>query len=346
MVAAPLRRRAAAAALALFCMCFLSTCDFLTADIFPSWFSYVEARVDLRSIMKANGLGELSTLEAVEWAPFVYLGTDYSKVLVFAVGNGSNRVLLLSDSLKLQHVVPFNTFFGRTLASAVGGFVCGERNISPLDYSVSGPPPDWVSPESAKIFREGIAPTGLNYVVDQLSSNQARFQEYDLDWTLIPGHDNPRLFDGPGNSYYCLDADLVNGYSVLAQVQSQEYGFATSFPSSADFWAAGSVFDFNAMWTTGPFRISDGQAWLTSGGPVAFVRGDRDTDRLVRYRWGTGGFTTWFDWGTAVEAEVVDSIPFDSDDEVRVLSFDASGTWWFAYDRRTGYLYKLRTWWK
>ncbi|NLJ46040.1 MAG: hypothetical protein GX430_05715 [Treponema sp.] len=107
------------------------------------------------------------------------------------------------------------------------------------------------------------------------------------------------------------------------------------------------MFDNAGAVRTGPFRADDGLAWLTAGGPVAFTRGDRNTDRLVRYRWGTGGFSTfWLDWANAVESEVIDSIPFDSSDELRVLSFDPSGTWWFADDRRTGYLYKLRTWWR
>ena len=77
------------------------------------------------------------------------------------------------------------------------------------------------------------------------------------------------------------------------------------------------------------------------------MRGNNGSDHLVRYRYGTGGFSGSFgDFaGGYTTSEAIDSIPIDDDDEVRVLSFDPSGSWWLPY-RRTGILYKLRTWWK
>ncbi len=74
---------------------------------------------------------------------------------------------------------------------------------------------------------------------------------------------------------------------------------------------------------------------------MAFRRGDKGPDRLVRYKPGTGSVDiTSYTYSTEL-----DSIPFDSDDK-RVLSFDPEGRYWFFYDRKSGLLYKMRTWWK
>lgn len=342
MVTNTLRRRAAAAALALFCAGFLSTCDFLTSDIFPSWFSYVEARVDLRSILKAQGLGDLATVEAVEFAYWNQGGIDYSKVLVFAVGNGTNKLILL-DPHNLRFIyAETNSVFSRSMASTTIGFLCGKQIMSPINFSLSAAP-DWSNPDRVRVFRVGIDPSGTNYSVDPNSSQQGRFEEYPNAWGTSTSS-VIRDFDALAGMYNFLDAENVNGYSVLGQRDLYPYmGFASSFASSADFTSSGTVFDKTTIpipVKTGPFRMDEGLAWLTSGGPVAFVRGNRNTNRLVRYRWGTGDFTN----GT--QAESVDDIPFEDTDEYRVLSFDASGTWWFVFDRRTGYLYKLRTWWR
>lgn len=344
MVSASLRRRASVAALALFCAGFLSTCDFLTADIFPSWFSYVEARVDVRSIMKANGLGELAEVVTVEYTPYVDGSVDYSAVLVFAAGNGTRRLLVLNaDNLAYRDALN-HTNINESVGAAAGNFRCGDALVSPIDLNIVPAPTAWTNPDT-QIFRTAVG--GVNYVVRPNSSSQALFEEYTMAW--IAGPSVTRNYDTPNNFYNFQDADYVNGWSVLATRQYTSYGFATSFATAGDFYAGGTVFDNVTALQTGPFRSDENGAWLTSGGPVAINRGDRRTDRLVRYKWGTGGFTTFFgdfSSGNFWTSEELDSIPFDDDEELRVLSFEPSGRWWFAYDRRTGYLYKLRTWWK
>jgi hypothetical protein len=319
----------------------LSTCTFLTSDIFPYWLSFVEASVDLRAISTDLGLGSDPIPEAVEYAPFVYLGTDYSKVLVYLRGiPGQERLLLLDPkNLALKEDL-IDTGFRPILASAAGGFLCGERTISPLDFTIDMDPA-WGG-SMVRLFRVGIGLPGLNYVVEQVSNNQANFFYYDVDWTRIPiVPDPPRDFDSSNNDYQILDADYAQGYSVLGRRFSLEYGeqgYVASFATPANFTAAGTVFDSAVAVKTGPFPVADNRAWLTAGGPVAFDRSDKDS-RLVRYKYGTGNFST------GAKAEELDSIIFDEDD-LKILSFDPSGQWWFVYDRYSGRLYKLRTWWK
>lgn len=313
----------------------LSTCDFLTSDIFPNWLSFVEASVDLRAIGTDLGLGSDPYPEALEYAPFVFSGTDYSKVLVFLRGNIGQQSLLFLDpgNLALKGNL-FEPGFSPILASAAGGFLCGVRIINPLDFTTAAAPA-WGG-SMVRLFRVGIAPAGQNYTVQQGSSTQAVFANYDVDWT--PGTSVTRIFDSSSTDYNILDADFVQGYSLLGRRSYGDYGYTASFAAAADFTAGGTVFDSALAIKTGPFPVADDRAWLTAGGPVALDRSDKYT-RLVRYQFGTGSFAT------GAMATELDSISFDADD-IKVLSFDPSGKWWFIYDRYSGKLYKLRTWWK
>jgi hypothetical protein len=352
MVGTSRGRRASAAALALFCAGFLSTCDFLTADIFPSWFSYVEARVDLRSVMKANGLGDLAVPLNVEYAPYNLGAVDYSKVLVIAAGNATKRLFLLDpNTLQLKNTV-FDPAFEQSLASAANGFMCGTRIVDPAAPTIITNSFAWTNPSGVRLYRVGIGGTGINYVVDINSPIQ--FKMTKIDWNFSSTLSScDRDVDTTLHSYYLADADYCNGFSVLVVHQTEyngrRYANAYSRPDDLHFAGAGSIFSsaFSPE-HTGPFPVSEEKAWLTEGGPVAFLRGDRDTDRIIRYRYGTGQFSTTFgDFASGfAPAQEIDSIPFDEDGELRIFSFEPSGKWWFVYNARTGYLYKLRTWWK
>ncbi len=295
--------------------------------------------------MKAEGLGELAEVVTLEYTPYDDGSADYSAVLVFAAGNGTRRLIVLNaENLAFRDALN-HLNINESVGAAAGNFRCGDALISPIDLNIvpAPPPASWSNP-GTQIFRTAVG--GINYVV-RPNSSSALFEEYSMAW--IAGPSVTRNYDAIPNNYNLQDADYVNGWSVLATRQDQPYGFATSFASAANFYAGGTVFDNVGALQTGPFRSDENHAWLTSDGPVAFSREDRRTDHLVRYRWGTGGFSTFFgDFtpGNFSTSEEIDSIPFDDTDELRVLSFDASGTWWFIYERRTGYLYKLRTWWK
>ena len=328
--------RAAIAGAALFIVATFSTCDFLTADIFPRWLSYVEASVDFRGILVDQGLGADASIENLEFAPYVTGANDYSKVLVFAVGNGTKRLILLDPENLAFVEAKYDANMNRVLASVTGSFFCGQTSISPLTYAVSAGPPWMTGNIGIRVFRVGDPVTGLNYAVVP-GVNNALFTEYDDTLTAVPTHSITGTYDLAGNPYNLLDADFTSNYSLLARRQDNSNGYAASLTTGTLFTTSNPVFDF-AVVKTGPFPVADDMAWLTEGGPVAYYRGDKGVNRLVRYEWGTGDFTL----GTpSTEA---DSLPFDSND-MRILSFDPTGTWWFIYDRLDGRLYKLRTWW-
>lgn len=318
----------------------LSTCGFLTDDVFPRWLSYVEASVDFRAIAAAQGLGQDAEIANLELAPYVTGGTDYSKVLVYATGNNASRLLLL-DPETLDFVFSrTDVNFTRVLASVTGGFLCGTQVVNPAD------PGDaltnataWTSANDVRVFRVGDHVTGLNYAVDPNSPQQPVFREYSDLW--VAGAIATRSWDSANQGYEILDADHTNGYSVLTRYNYSNTGYAatyatdTDFTDNASFW----VLDWGTATVTGPFPVSDSHAWLTEGGPVAYNRGDKGDDRLVRYEWGTG------DFALGTQSTAIDSLVFE-DDDVELLSFDPSGEWWYIYDRMDGRLYKLRTWWK
>ena len=333
--------RAAIAGAALLVVATFSTCDFLTSDIFPRWLSYVEASVDFRGILVDQGLGADAFIENLEFAPYVTGGNDYSKVLVFATGNGVSKLLLLDPESLAYAFTPTSAGFTRALASVTDGFLCGTQVVNPLN---PGSPPSashaWTNPTSVRAFRDGDPGIGLNYVVDPTTSLVADFEQYIsvLGGAVVT---TSRNFDSLAGNYTLLDAGYSNGYGygILARRHSDGQGYAASFPTATLFWVVGTVFDSATAVKTGPFPIADDLAWLTEGGPVAYYRGDSGSNRIVRYEWGTGDFTL----GTP--SNEADSLVFDEED-VRILSFDPTGTWWFIYDRVDGRLYKLRTWWK
>lgn len=329
--------RVALTVVALVASTMLTTCSFITSDTFPRWLSYAEASVDFRAIGVAQGLGSDAYIRNLEYAPYVTGATDYSKVLVFAIGNSTSRLILLDpDKLSFSFAKTY-AGFTRALASVTGGFLCGTQLVDPLNPgNIPTTAHGWTNnPSSVRVFRVGDSSTGSNYAVDPLAA-QALFESYPSAWGGATST-VARNFDTAVYSYNILDADYTNGYSVLGQRQDNGQGYAASFPDAATFTAGGTVFDSATALKTGPFPVADNNAWLTADGPVAFRR-DRE-QKLVRYRYGTGDFVT------GAQAEEIDSLLFDHTD-LQVLSFDPSGTWWFIYDRLGGRLYKLRTWWK
>jgi len=332
----------------------LSTCVPWWLDMFPSWYSYVEASVDLRAIMVHQGLGDLAVPFNVEYAPYILGANDYSKVVVAAAGNGTKRLLLLDPyNLEFRHAA-FDGGFDRSLGSVAHGFLSGSRIVDPANPTIIIPSPGWTNPSAVRVYRVGIGATGTNYAVDVQSSTQLIFTEYNHDFS-VGAHLN-RDIDSIGTiGYDLIDADYANGYSVLVKYRNDIdglwYASAYSEPTNAGFFTVDDIFDTptDPPYQTGPFPVSDEWAWLTEAGPVAFVRGkDGGSDRLVRYRYGTGSFDLSFgDFSLGFSpSEEIDSIPFEEDEEMQALSFDPSGKWWFAYNWRTGILYKLRTWWE
>jgi len=327
----------------------LSTCGFLTDDVFPRWLSYVEASIDFRSILIDQGLGADADVENLELASYVIGTDDYSKELVYVSGNGAASLILLDPSdLSFKHARLDDPLlnFNRNLASVTKGFLCGNDVIDPTSatYPIHGNfITGWNNPSTVRMFRVGDPITGFNYAVDEYGTSMgADFRQYDDTW-LITVNIASRTWDSAFQMYHLLDSENVNGYSVLAQRNDYGTAYAASYPLFFDFTdnAAMSVFDWGGTTTvTGPFPVSESYAWLTEGGPVAFHRGDNGNDRLIRYAWGTG------DFALGTQSTEIDSMAFDNDEDIRLLSFDPSGTWWFLYDRMDGKLYKLRTWWK
>jgi len=346
MVGRPLPRRAAPAVLTLFCAGFLTTCDFLTSDIFPSWLSYAEARFDLETAA-VDFVTASNPLNGID-VEYIRTLSGEDLIVVLFMGNTNRRLLILDPGdletlATLNDAANFTPFLG---AASDGNLACGTRSIDPVTYATSPGANIGVSGSRQWVLRTGAGSDQYLIGFDNGLFNVQR-HKYNFDWTNYIGVTSGTTWAAPYplSPWYLVDCEtdtLGTGANFLFAYYGgpNQIGFASYFNATAAIEANPRDFLNAASDLTGPFPMDEGRAWLTSGGPVAFVRGDKGTDRLVRYKFGTGNVST----GT--ESTILDSIPIDDDDELTVLSFDPSGTWWFAYDRRTGFLYKLRTWWK
>ncbi len=347
MVANTLRRRAAVAALALFCAGFLSTCDFLTSDIFPSWFSYVDARVDLKSAI-VDFVTPSNQLNGID-VEYIRTLSGRDLVVILFMGSANRRLLLLDPGdmhllASLEDSVDFTPFIA---AGSDGNLAVGRRSIDPSSYTSIAGASTGVNGSRQWLLRTGPASDQFLIGFDGDPNWLVQRYKYSSAWIFSGSQTGTDWSPLPANYWSLLDAETSitgSGATFLFEYYggANTVGYVSFFTSTASIDTGTLSFFTSSDDVTGPFRLDEHRAWITSGGPVAYVRGDRSTDRLVRYKFGTGDPTA-----VPIEYAVeLDSIPVDDNDDLTVLSFDASGTWWFVFDRRTGYLYKLRTWWK
>jgi len=323
----------------------LSSCGLLNDDAFPPWLAYVEASAELGSLAADAGLG--TTFEAAALELLESGGT--SRLLVYLNSEAGHRLIALDpDTLAAVKVIEDDGYgFSRRISATTDGFVCGGALVDPTDLSLSPAPAafDW-SRTRAIEADDGGTPVNLVFVED--SESEATFFSYTAAWAETSAAARPYAPDL--GSYYPIDVSAVGGsYALLARRNADWACFAADYAPASAFASAGIAYALqdDAVETTGPFPAADGRAWLTADGPVAYRRDDggNGTNRLVRYVPGSGAGVGADATLAASWAVELDSIEFD-DDDVRALGFDAGGDWWFALDRLSGRLYKLRTWWK
>lgn len=325
----PFRSLLSAALLSLF----LSSCAFFTSDIFPAWLSFSDASLDLRGLVRGFGAADEPESLYVEYIQTVG-GPAYIAVLYYE--GTAWRLVFLSPKdmgyLASLKDTGFSPFLG---AGSAGDIVCGTVSVNAYTLTSQSPAPTSL-PGGGRpyLVRAG---GGLDqYIVTSPDSSNVAWIQYDSAWST-PTTSSTAAGDSPypASSLYLQDADtdvLGTGANYLFRdTSSGGYGYVAYYAATAGIETY-PLLSTSATQITGPFRMDDGRGWITSGGPVAYVYGDSGPDRLVRYKFGSAGTER-------------DSLPFDSDD-VDILSFDPAGRYWFIYDRISGRLFKLRTWWK
>lgn len=309
-------------------------------DAFPHWLAYVEASADLGAVAAEAGLGDAPEVEALE----LLEAGGVTRLLAYLSGDGEKRLAVLDpDTLEALKVIDDERLSPR-LSTTSDGFTSGIAIIDPDDLTIASAPAvlDWNRAWSMTAPDGGAA---VNLVFVEGSETLAWFYELASDWTTSGSTSRPYAPDG--GSYYPLRATAVgDSYALLARRKADGAVFMAAYGSATGFSDPGITYALSGddVTATGPFPAADDRAWPTVDGPVAYHRSDDAPDRLIRYRAGSGGGVGADATLAASWSEALDSITID--DDAKVLGFDASGSWWFAHDRLSGRLYKLRTWWR
>jgi len=322
-----------------------SSCDLLSGDIFPSWLPYVEARADLAAAADEAGIGTLRNLDTVEYVPFVDPddNVDKSKILAYLRGlDGEALVAFESADMgvvaswgKAPEPGPLLYTLNSRIIQTPEGFIAGQLAFTMDDLTAD--PVSWGGGVAidGKVLAMG---SPVNYYVvrvwydDVAMTNRFELQVWDENLTTMTPFYRTLTLTGTGiylvDAQYYGNADLSEGiFRMLVRTDTGVYAY--SFISEA-----ASVLAPDDPVITGPIHLSDSTAWLTADG-VVIINHYQNT-YLERYA---------YEW-PGNDAPPTDRLQLTGDTEAyQIMSFDASGTWWYLYDRLAQQLYALRTWW-
>jgi len=323
-----------------------SSCDWLSADIFPSWLPYVEGRADIAAAAYEAGIDTLRNLDTVEFVSPTDAGIDNSIILAYLRGLDEEALVAFEpagmDMTKFWKKAPVagELLFalGSRIIQTPDGFIAGQLRFNMVDPNADPMPlPGGLAPGSI-VLALG-SPVVYYYVVqvgyDNVAmTNQLTIQMFNDTPTPTIVTETVRTLALPGTGTYLVDAqyygnsDLSVGlFRILVRTDTGVHAF--SFVSDPALILAA-----DAPEITGPVHYSDSTAWLTADGIVT-INHDNET-YLARYA---------YDWTTA-EVDPTDVLQLSGDTEdYQIMSFDPSGSWWYLYDRLDGFLYALRTWW-
>lgn len=303
----------------------LASCKFVGNDNYPDYEKRLLARTDLDAIVKsASGsslteVGEMSGLE----------GSGSSALFVeVRAANGAHLLAALDgDSLADAKCYDFDAYGLKPQVglAASGGYVSGNALFSPSRDLVSGSMP------SMPFL---LSESGLNYFLSVSSSLILQISVYDSSfayqsiaaidvassgsWSLVSAKQG-------GGGYGLLFRNDGSGYFRAFRIPSFE---ALRQAAASSAWT--SLFDDAAVpsaYKGAAFRSDYGSAWLTVDGPVLLSYGNNGVTFTIEPFSGASSDYTLSNMGDAS------------------FSFGGAGDSWFMYERKSGKLDKLRTWW-
>jgi len=304
------------------------SCGFIGSDMFPRELQYAAGSYDL-----AEDLG-VEPAEVGELRVERLTNSDgVSRVAVYVGGSAANSLYILDDDLSLLRSYSQDSFSRFLGIDQSGDFACGTVFV-PYDTSVDPTVGvnlgcdegsfDVVGTSSVLYSSDGASGTVLNarnkisstaYAVDSLVSSGYYFNT--LDSSLI----------GETDRLFALLRDRSSGSSMLA------IGFPDIYVDHATMLTTvlnGAQIDtMTGVSYTWIYVDNTDSGWITADGVVALVHGNGS--RLIRFDLTSG--------------EELDSIRIDSE-WMQGISFEDGGAYWYFYDRQSGRLNKLRTWWR
>jgi hypothetical protein len=308
-----------------------TSCGFVGADMFPRELQYAAGGYDLAREygIEPEKMGELRVerLRSREGATGVFVAAKRQ--------GGWDLTILNEDMSRAASLLDPN--FSRFLGSyeGVSDFVCGKTDIGG-DFAINTPGSmascgnssfDIATTRYCLRFQDTVNGTGVLGTEKAspmpLGSNTATLlatSEYfdSLDCSVLyAGTASPKF-------YMLARSRNVAGSEVVA------LGFPDDYLSLSSIFDGMTSLTLSASVTVTRIRgdYAD-QGWVTDDGIVLLLHGSRN--RLARFAFGTG-------------AEL-DSIRVDTE-WMQGPSFDDSGEYWYYYDRGSGYVKQLRTWWR
>ena len=320
------------AALLLPLILILASCDLLSVDLFPGYLSYEIATVDLKGKLSGKGIASPEDIQRIAILYTPLTGKRYVLAYLNTV-NGPVLAVLDGENLDLKTVIQ-DPSIGPMLTVDMEGYLVSAgsngENVGRLD-----PRNFAYTSEVTTIYTGNIEAftDGVNtYVVQYNSTNPGplAYSSYS-PWTTLVNTGSKNLspsyiWDLYLSSFYC-----EGGPVRFLMTSFNGSSFAVRFPSVGDFtgaFSSSSIFeDSNALVVRLPLVNNNG-GWMTRGGAI-LLRDEKST-RLTRYNPDTG-------------AEV-DSFTVNDRGDTR-FGFSSDGQRWALYERETGKLHLLRTWW-
>ncbi len=316
------------------------SCSFFEEDVYPGWLDYVAAKADLRTAASEAGTGSLRGVERIEL--FYYenaSGTESALACALVYGDTGTALIALDGTTLAasktwtSRSIPSPEPLGPPLGATLGGFVCGTLAFNPNDLE-AGPASISATVPSGEARIMADTAGARNYYIRNVATGGLRIAEYDASYGFLG--DSLRPFDAASSSFALIDAEATGG-RLRILVGGSSGAYALGYADRATLIASTPLLEDTAAERTGPFWPSDGKAWLTADGVVAYRRDGRS--RLELYPYGYSPSAT-----AAAAVSTVEALELDTDG-IDILGFEPRGDYWFLYERLSGRLYALRTWW-
>jgi hypothetical protein len=315
-----------AAVLSLPLLALLSSCKYLLDDTYPDYTKRMVAYADLDGMVEStSGGASLQEIDAVRYlesagssAAFVELHTK----------DGVHRLLGLDggnlDDPKSYEFVSYGLVSNVGLAAS-GNYVSGKSA-----FSVAREPVNLSVPSHAFLLSE----SSVNYFLDFTPPLTLAIVACDVGYASVStasiavaaSGSWEFLSAGQGRGWYCLlfRNDSSNNYRAFRAPSIEAVRLAASSAAWAYLFNDPSV---PTEYQGKAFNSDYGSVWMTVDGPV--VRGN-----------GNNGVTLTLKSFSGSDKDY--SLDNGSD---ATFSFEPSGRYWFLYEKKSGRLNKLRTWW-
>lgn len=315
----------------------LSSCDYLLGDSYPAYTQRMGAWIDLDDAAKAASGG--SPIQDVGRINYLESSGSSAVFVEYRTKDGFHRLLSLDgESLAAPVGYLLGNSFAEVGLAASGHYVffssSGWVALRPDSRAVDGSYSAALSPLSVYSYSALVNEAGSNYFFFLMGNANQNIDLYDAAFTLvgvrpwlnIPIGPSVSLWDnvsiGQGGGYYCFLFRIYNTNDFRA--------FRTPSIGAMPAWT--SLFDDPAVpsgYKSAAFSADQSRVWITADGPVTATNDNNGLVFSLR-KFGASGSTSTYTL---------------KDESSATFSFEPSGRYWFMYEKSSGRLYKMRTWW-